>query len=187
MIIGYDLYGWDNKSHMTGSCEKLFSGLTDIPRCKDCGYRTDYRYNNPAFILKRKGFDFSSTYDGVTIVSERFKRFCENNHYSNLAFIPILNAPNYFQFYIKGNIIEFTAHTKENFCESCKQFENIIGPGINLEKINEPLIDGFYQSDLWFASGNEKSPVIIVAPETYRKMKVEKFKGAGDMSSIEKR
>ena len=98
MIIGYELFGWDNNSHMTGSCEKLFTELKDIPRCKVCGYRTDYRYNDPEFILRRKGFDFSSTYDGIEIVSLRFKEFCQQNGYDNLVFIPLLKAPNYFQF-----------------------------------------------------------------------------------------
>jgi hypothetical protein len=31
MIIGYELFGWDNKSHMTGSYEKLFTELKDMP------------------------------------------------------------------------------------------------------------------------------------------------------------
>ncbi len=171
---------------MTGSCEKLFADLTDIPQCKICGYRTDYRYNNPGFILRKKGLDFSSTYDGINVVSIKFKEFCDQNRYDNLVFIPLLKAPGYFQFYIKGNIIEYTAHRKEIFCECCEQFESVIGPGINLEKINEPLIDGFYQSDLWFASGNEKSPITILAPDTFRKLKAEKFKGTGGATSVEK-
>lgn len=187
MIIGYNLSGWDNKSWMTGTCEKLFPELTDIPKCKVCGYRTDYRYNNPGFVLKRKTFDFSSTFDNITIVSLRFKDFCEKNSYENLVFIPLLKTPNFFQFYIKGNVIEFTAYSKENYCESCEQFESIIGPGIKLEKIDKPLTDGFYQSDLWFASGNEKSPITIIAPETFKKMKAEKFKGTGGAFSIEKK
>ena len=187
MIVGYRLNGWDNKSWMTGSWNKLFPELIDIPKCKICGYRTDYKYNNPGFVLKRKAFDFSSTYDGITIVSLRFKEFCDQNDYDNIVFTPLLKAPDYFQFYIKDNILEYTAHRKENFCESCEQFESVIGPRINLEKIDEPLTEGFYQSDLWFASGNEKSPVTIIAPETYKKMKAEKFKGVSDTSSIEKK
>ena len=187
MIIGYELFGWDNKSHMTGSCEKLFPELIHIPRCKFCGYRTDYRYNNPEFILKRKGFDFSSTYDGIEIVSLRFKQFCEKNLYKNLVFIPLLKDPNYFQLYIQDNIIEYIAQRSENLCSSCGRYESVIGPTINLDNINEPLKDGFYKSDLWFASGNEKSPITIIAPETFRKMKTEKFKGTGGAISIEKK
>lgn len=187
MIIGYTLYGWDNNSHMTGTWAKLFPELADIPKCEVCGYRTDYRYNNPLFKLKRTGFDFSSTYDGINIVSLRFKQFCEQNCYQNLVFTPLRKSPNYFQFYIQDNIIEFIAHQKENFCSGCGQYESVIGPQINLDKINAPLKDGFYQSDLWFAGGNEKSPVTIIAADTFKKMKAEKFKGTGGATSIEKK
>lgn len=186
MIVCYELFGWNNNSHMTGSCEKLFPELIDIPKCEVCGYRTDYRYHNPNFKLRKKAYDYSSTYDSVTIVSDAFKKFCEENQYDNLEFIPLAKAPGFFQFYIKGNIIEYTAHREENLCPTCGFYESVIGPGIDLEKISEPLKDGFYQSDLWFASGNEKSPVEIIAPETFVKLKEKKFKGTGGARSIDK-
>ena len=44
------------------------------------------------------------------------------------------------------------------------------------DNIKEPLLDGFYQSDLWFASGNEKSPIIIISPITKEKLDRENFK-----------
>ena len=176
MIIGYDITGYDNGSHMTGSCDKLFPTLTDVPKCNVCGYRTDYRYTNQNFTLKRKTLDYSSTYDGVTIVSLKFKEFCLRYGYANLEFVPLKKVPNFYQFYIKGNVIEFEAHRKENFCSSCEQYESIIGPSVKLENFNQPLNDGFYQSDLWFASGNEKSPITIVGPQTMKNLELEKFK-----------
>lgn len=175
IILCYAISGYDNDSHMTGSCEKLFAELTDIPKCSKCGYRTDYRYTNKDFVLKRKTLDFSSTYDGITIVSLKFKEFCLRNGYNNLNFIKLPKSPNFFQFYVDGNYIEYNAGLKENYCDLCGQYESVCVPMINLEKITEPLQDGFYQSDLWFASGNEKSPIIIIAPETYAKLKTEKM------------
>lgn len=53
MTIGYELSGYDNDSYMTGSCNKLFH-LPFLPKCDKCGYRTDYRYTNKDFTLKRK-------------------------------------------------------------------------------------------------------------------------------------
>ncbi|HZX60003.1 MAG TPA: hypothetical protein VFE54_14810 [Mucilaginibacter sp.] len=176
MTLGYQITGYDNNSFMTGSCDKLKPELIDIPKCDVCGYRTDYRYTNRDFILRRKTLDFSSTYDGVTIVSLKFKEFCIRYEYNNLVFAPLPKAPNFFQFYILGNVIEYDARLKENLCSACGQYESIVGPTIKLENINEPLADGFYQSDLWFASGNEKSPVMIIAPKTLENLKVEKFK-----------
>jgi len=174
LLIGYEILPWDNQSWMTGSSEKLFPELTDIPKCLVCGYRTDFRYTNLNFKLKRKSLDYSGTYDGITIVSKKFKICCEELGYSNLFFIALPKAPGFFQFYIKDNFISYSAHRKEKLCEACEQYESIIGPTIDLHNVHEPLEDGFYQSDLWFASGNEKSPTYLIGPET-----MAKFKGAG--------
>jgi hypothetical protein len=175
MLIGYEITGYDNGSHMTGSCDKLFPDLTDIPKCDICGYRTDYRYNNQKFSLKRKTLDYSSTYDGINIVSLKFKEFCVRYGYTNLVFLPIKKNPDFFQFYIEGNILKYEARLKEKLCEGCNQYESIVGPSANLAKISTPLEDGFYQSDLWFASGNEKSPVVIIGPKTLQNLKTERL------------
>ncbi len=161
---------------MTGSCDKLFPYLEDVPRCVVCGYRTDYRYTNPSFLLKNKIRDLSSTYDGIYIASLKFKEFCSRYGYKNLVFKPLPKTPNFFQFYVEGNVIEYKFNFNENFCSACEMYESVIGPTMNLDHITEPLKDGFYQSDLWFASGNEKSPVLIVAPKTFQNLKTEKFK-----------
>ncbi|HEY5463766.1 MAG TPA: hypothetical protein VIJ95_10965 [Hanamia sp.] len=175
MIIGYEITGYDNDSCMTGSCEKLFD-LPFIPKCSKCGYRTDYRYTNKDFKLKRKTLDFSSTHDGVTIVSLKFKEFCNRYGYDGLEFVELPKTPNFFQFYIKDNIIKYEASFKEKICHNCGQYESVIGPSMRLENVLEPLADGFYQSDLWFASGNEKSPVLIISPITKEKLAREGFK-----------
>lgn len=176
MIIGYEISGYDNDSNMTGSCDKLFPELTTIPKCEKCGYRTDYQYTNIEFKLRRKTMDFSSTYDGITIVSLKFKEFCNRYGYKNLEFIPLPKTPNFFQFIIIDNVLKYSASNKENFCDKCGQFESVVGPSIILEELEEPLADGFYQSDLWFASGNEKSPKMIISPLTKEKLALEKFK-----------
>ena len=160
---------------MTGSCAKLFD-LPFLPKCDTCGYRKDYRYTNKDFKLKRKTLDFSSTYDGITIVSLKFKEFCTRYGYKNLVFIDLPKSPSYFQFYIKGNILNYNARLKEKLCDKCGQYESIIGPSLQLDQIIKPLEDGFYQSDLWFASGNEKSPVMIISQETKQNLEKEKFK-----------
>ena len=175
MIIGYEITGYDNDSYMTGSCKELFD-LPFLPKCDKCGYRTDYRYTNKEFQIKRKTLDFSSTYDGVTIVSLKFKEFCIRYNYRNLEFIDLPKSPYFFQFFVKDNFIKYNARLKENLCDKCGQYESIVGPSMQLDNFAKPLEDGFYQSDLWFAGGNEKSPVIIISPTTKEKLTKEKFK-----------
>lgn len=176
VLIGYDISGYDNDSYMCGSCDKLFPELTDIPKCPKCGYRTDYRYTNKDFKLKRKTMDFSSTYDGVTIVSRRFKDFCVRNEYDNLVFVELPKSPFFYQFYINGNVLEYDAGEKHKYCKTCGQYESVVVPIIKLDRITGPLKDGFYQSDLWFASGNEKHPLTVISPETKLKLESEKIK-----------
>lgn len=176
MIIGYEISGYDNDSYMTGSCDKLFPELITIPKCDKCGYRTDYRFTNIDFKLKRKTLDFSSTYDGITIVSLRFKEFCNRYGYENLEFIELPKSPTFFQLNIQGNIIEYEAGLKENLCDKCGQFESVVAPSMKLDNLLETLNDGFYQSDLWFASGNEKTPIIIISPTTRENFLKENFK-----------
>ena len=120
--------------------------------------------------------DFSSTYDGITIVSLKFKEFCVRYGYDNLVFVKLPKTPNFFQFYILGNFLEFDAGLKEKYCNACGQYESICQPIMKLENFAEPLSDGFYQSDLWFASGNEKSPIEIISPVTKANLDKEGFK-----------
>jgi hypothetical protein len=176
MIVGYRISGYDNNSYMTGCCDRLFPEAGDVPKCETCGYRTDYRYTNNNFVLKRKTIDFSSTYDGVTIVSLKFKEFCKRYGYKNLVFVKLPKSQNFFQFYIDGNVLEFDANKKDKFCEVCRQYKSVVVPSMKLENVAEPLPDGFYQSDLWFGSGNEKRPITIISPITKANLDIEKFK-----------
>jgi len=177
LLIGYEITPWFNNSWMTGSCDKLYPELKDIPKCLVCGYRTDFRYTNPDFKLRRKSLDYSGTYDGVTIVSNKFKVCCEELGYNNLVFVPLPKAPGFFHFYITDNFLTYSANRTEKLCTACGQYESIVGPAIDLDNIHEPLEDGFYQSDLWFASGNEKRPVYLISPETMLKLKAAGLTG----------
>jgi hypothetical protein len=177
MIIGYEICGYDNDSHMTGNWNKFLPEIKSIiPKCDSCGYRLDYKFINPHFKLNRKTLDFSSTYDGVTIVSLKFKEFCNRYGYDNLEFTILPSTPNFYGFAVIENTLPYNFITKEKLCKKCGQYESVVGPTLNLDNINEPLTDGFYQSDLWFASGNEKSPVLIIAPSTKANFDKEKFK-----------
>jgi hypothetical protein len=177
MIIGYEISGYDNNSYMTGNWNGFLPEIqTIIPHCHECGYRVDYRFTNPYFKLRRKTLDFSSTYDGVDIVSLKFKEFCIRNEYKNLKFTKLPLVPNFFQFSVEENTLKYNFSFRENLCEKCGQYESVVGPSLNIDDINEILKDGFYKSDLWFASGNEKSPVIVIAPSTKKKLEKENFK-----------
>ena len=56
-------------------------------------------------------------------------------------------------------------------------YNEIGGAAPFLKNLNEPLKDGFFRSDILFGSGNERSPLIFVGEDTYKKIKRDKLKG----------
>jgi len=179
-LIGYSIDGPDNDSHMCSSCDKVFEGMVGLRVCSKCGYRTDFGYTNPDYRLTRKDYDFSATYDGATIVSLRFAEFCRRHLYRNLIFRPLPKTPHFFHL-LCTKIVRFDARKRstrfEAFCSQCGFYESVTGAHPAFLQRKTPLPDGFFRSDLLFASGNEKSPIIFVGAATLDKLKREHFKG----------
>jgi hypothetical protein len=176
MILGYIISGEFN------DCNMFSSKDDNLPICKKCGYVTDFEYISPMFKLKKKIYDISETYDSHTIVSNKFKEFCIRNNYKGLEFKELPNDKNYYSFFVR-NILLFDIEKAElkfdNYCDECKNYESVT-PAIPMmiKGLTEPLKeDGIFATDIHFASGNEKSPCLIIGITTYEKMKKEKFKG----------
>lgn len=83
MIIAYSLNITDNDSYMYGSGSRLFEILPKLHVCLSCGYRKTLNWDNPFFELKKPFFDFSYTYDGICIVSQRVIDFMFRFQYEN--------------------------------------------------------------------------------------------------------
>jgi len=175
MIIGYRMSIYDNDSTM------FLSSDPNWPRCPKCGYTTDFDYVSPLFKLNNHMYDISSTYDNKDIVSLKFKEFCDRNHYKRITFKKLPNDPAFFKIEVK-NIVKFDTQKAKlkygEYCAECHNYESITpGLPIFLKGVSTPLGDGFYATDIYFASGNEKGPIVIIGVETYEKMKKEKFRG----------
>lgn len=168
MTIGYMLIGSDNDTFM-------YEGVQhDNPTlCSRCGYIRQFDYHNPFYKQKRKNFDASHPYDFGFIVSLKFKEFCERNNYLNVEFKEFEQSVGFYQLIISQKV-PFTGRILTKYCEVCGNYEEAIGPKPNFSNV---LSDGFYKSDLAFGTRNRKSHVEIVAPDTYEKIKKEKFKG----------
>lgn len=65
----------------------------------------------------------------------------------------------------------------QNYCEACGCYEGTYLTFIFLLEQCQELEDNFYKSNILFAHGNYKNPLIIIGPDTYRKLKREKMKG----------
>jgi hypothetical protein len=180
-IIGYSICGYDNDSYMLRDKENNF--LTTLKRCSICGELLKKKdIPTDKFNLKKQ-LDFSATYDGFTICSQRFVDFYDFRNYSGLDFDPIKSISGYYIISVgNSNILEFDAiKRKTRFMdkkECCKRYESIIGATPVYLKSPDRLKDGvFYRTDLEFGSGDEKSPLLLVALKTGKEIKQENFRG----------
>lgn len=85
-ILGYyDMdHMYPNKFDNPGLCPVCHNTIEQIP---------DVMYK----VCKKKG-DVFCTYDGFTIVTEKFKQFCEDRKYPHLIFTPLVKSPGYYFF-----------------------------------------------------------------------------------------
>lgn len=149
-------------------------------KCPKCGCLLDPYYRSLHIDFKSK-FDFSATYEGVFIVSRRFKEFIQSSEYKNLIFFPVNERNDFFYFHVKNNVIQIdekkTGIKYDKKCKTCNYPRNIYGGAEIFIKQTEPLPDGFYTSDLFWRTHYIFRPEILIGLETYEKLKVQKFKG----------
>ena len=128
-----------------------------------------------------KGRDFLITYDGIRIVSQKFKNFCDERKYEGLTFLQFPKSPNYY--YFRPNIIypidyQRTQPTYINKRNCCGQYDEVL-MRINYKKkdFTPPSDDFIYRSYDMYGSKHGKSALIIIGLTTYKEMKKAKLKG----------
>jgi hypothetical protein len=174
VIVGWSVVGEDNDSYM-------YSDADNVPRCVSCGLVSTDSYVNPGFVLRKKGYDLSSTYDGCDIASERFVTFLRQEQSRGVRIYELPSAPGFYRFAIDV-IVPFDANRRGTRfvkpCSECQRFTQIAGAYpcflINQQK---PLVPGIYRTDQVFGSGNEQGPAIVLGYETGQRLKRMKLKG----------
>lgn len=137
---------------------------------------------NLSYKVKKKHLDFIVTYDHYTIVSQKFKDFCDVNKYQGLEFIPLLKSEGFYCFKA-NNVFELdyerrkTKFIKYNDC--CGSFDETIGATpAHLKNGNSIISNDFiYRSEYRFASYAGKDYLTIIGLNTMKRMKQAKFKG----------
>ena len=201
-IVAYALYGQDNNTVMFKDTEAkplcpvstalllpderkaLYDNTTrgsEMPStCPSCGWRLDFQAHNPNYKLRSTKSDITGTYDGQIIVSRKFRDFCEQEKYQGLRLLPFINDDNHFHL-IVDNTVNFDfirgGTVFNQYCDICKNYESIIGSIPAFLKVIQSLEDGFYRSDILFAHGNEKHPLLLVGIDTKKKLKAAGLKG----------
>ncbi len=112
--------------------------------------------------------------DGHVIVSERFRDFCVRSRYADLAFYEVGKRRKRYELRATRVLrvdVERSQPYLTEFCTRCGNFECYLrGKGLFLENVTEPLLDGFYRTDLIWGCRAGKHPLILVGAETKRKL-----------------
>jgi hypothetical protein len=163
-----------------------------VRRCAKCGELLA-KWDEPltGLKIKKRQYDISCTYDGVDVVSRRFKEVCDVNELDGLKFIPLPDDPDFFQIQATDTVAFDAEKRKTQFinqCNECGRYESVIGATPVFLKENSSVIPdlGFVRTDLEFASGDEKSPVLLCGISAGRILKKANLKGL-DLTDIRPR
>lgn len=128
MIIAYSLNITDHDSYMYGSGSRLFEILPKLHVCLSCGYRKSLNWDNPFFELKKPFFDFSYTYDGICIVSQRVIDFMFRFQYENdVEWVRLKNFPNFYTF-LSHRSVAFDSDRRQTRFENNVKFAVFTNP-----------------------------------------------------------
>lgn len=159
---------YDTRKETPGTCPICNNRLEDVI--------------NMSYKIRKKRWDMYDTYDCFCIVTETFKRFCEENYYPDLTFIQITASPGYYYFTAEGVFKMDDERCKVKFMnkrECCGSYDEIICSG-SFYKSPDFILqtdDFILRSNHIFGSFERKDPFIIVGIKTMRKMQDYGIKG----------
>lgn len=147
--------------------------------CKKC-YRTLKREINAEYKAKKCKAHLYFTFDGYYVADERFKKFCEDNNYPGLVFIPLPKSPGYYWFY---PTIEYKVDWGRGITERSRRCLNCghtcfskSNPLFKTPDFNPPSDDFIYRTDIEYGA-TFCSPSIIIGLKTEAKLLKAGFKG----------
>ena len=160
MMVGYCLDGHHNDSH-------AYYGRHDVARCSVCGeiLNKEELPLTGLRVRKRRTYDISATYDGVLVVSAAFVELYDRHGWTGLTLTPLPDDPT-FSSVVAIEKVEFDVERRGtrfiDFCATCGRYKEVIGAHPVYLKPGNVIPDtGFVRTDLEFASGDEKGPLIL--------------------------
>lgn len=177
MILGYTLSGQSSND------ANFFNG--DEPSgvlCPCCGSCLDYNYSPVSIDVKpSKKYDVSYTNDLRVLFSERFVEFCKNVLKAEDYFKPIRAGEKVLYYMVPSRLLDFDYIRRkvrfEGKCPSCNSYETVAGAYPVFLKEQVPIEEGFFRTDIAFASGKSKFPLIIIGTKWKKLLVAQKFRG----------
>ena len=160
-VVGYDIAYMYSNENRPGTCPICHNTIEKVP---DTLYR----------VPKKKG-DMFYTYDNFCIVSENFKKFCDERGYSHLTFVALTKSIGYY-FFMPEDIYRLDCiRSGIQFIDKrdcCGSYDEIIGSTLyKASDFSMPTDDFICRSEYYFSSLGTKSPLIIVGLDTATAMK----------------
>jgi hypothetical protein len=139
-------------------------------------------------VLKKRKLDVSSTYDGVVVVSGRFRAVYDSANLSGLVFRQLPDDTTFFAINAVRSV-EFDAERRKtrfiNPCAKCKHFESVTGATPVYLKLGVAIGNReFARTDLEFGSNDEKQPLLLGGELVAIALQNAKLKGL-DLDAIE--
>lgn len=155
---------------------------TEVRRCDVCGELTS-KWDEllSHLIIRKRKYDISITYDGVLVVSQRFKSIYEASGLAGLVFRQLPNDPEYFAVTAE-RVVEFDAERRQTRfikrCSHCGHYESVVGATPVFLKSGSIVGDSeFVRTDLEFGSGDGKHPLLICGHQAADALSDAKLKG----------
>ncbi len=193
----YVVYGQDNESYafrehpsLTPHQEIHQSVVPDLSgtpragvhRCETCDeLLAKWEESLNGLVIKKKSYDVSSTYDGITIVSDAFKEVYERNRFTGLVFQPLPDSPSFYGVQATRTVQYDAGRRGTRFldqCSSCGRYESIVGatpvylkPGMVIGDLE------FVRTDVEFGSSDGKSPLLLCGKSAGDVLQSESMKG----------
>lgn len=141
----------------------MYRGDMSPPSCPLCELVEDDAWVDPSFELSCRAFDFSYTYDGVAIVSRRFKDAIESAQLSDgVRFVELVGEPGFFALVVDRQV-SFDSERRQtrlsDQCERCGRWRSVAGA--HPVFLREPVPRGLSRTDLSFGTGREQHPVLL--------------------------
>lgn len=143
--------------------------MPSIRRCNVCGAILA-KWEEPlnGLKVKKRRLDISCTFDGVSIVSQRFKDVVESNALIGLEFTRLPDDGDFYSIQATHIVHVDPEKSMTRFveqCPTCGIYESVVGPYTVLREGETIPECGFARTDLEFASGDEKHPQLLCGQE----------------------
>ncbi|MBX3434362.1 MAG: hypothetical protein KF847_13650 [Pirellulales bacterium] len=153
-----------------------------LRRCESCGELLDkWNESLAGLVVKKRKLDIGCTYDGVTVVSERFKAAYDAAGLSGLTFRQLPNDPTFYAIRPERAVKYDAERRGTRFVKQCPQcgcYESVVGATpIYLKPGSTIGASEFVRTDLEFGSDDEKSPLILCGESTADALNTAKLKG----------